>query len=208
MRLGRTCHRLKEYSQLYSSSNDVQRALCNYYAAVVRVCQYSTESSRGSSKQLSAHLLPPNFFLFESTETNISGTTRLVIATFYSYEAQFSKYEAELFDLFGEVEKAIDLASKQKQDQDSSKITTIWDKILRDEEHSKRSLVEAADRKLKEKRLQALNSFSTYNCRKWYSQVRKECIPGTSAWICESDTFRTWVAGHSGTLWCCGRCKC
>ena len=46
MQLGSTCPRFDEYGNLYRYSVDVQAALCNYYAAVIRLCRYSVESSR------------------------------------------------------------------------------------------------------------------------------------------------------------------
>ena len=60
------------------------------------------------------------------------------------------------------------------------------------------------DRKLKSK---VLDFLSTYDYQKTYTQIHKECVPGTSAWICESPNFRDWISGTSKTLWFTGRCK-
>ena len=44
MNLGRTCPRFTELGYLYPTSVRLQKALCEYYAAVVRFCKQSTIS--------------------------------------------------------------------------------------------------------------------------------------------------------------------
>ena len=48
MKLGSTCPRFDKYGALYPDSAEVQTALCNYYAIIIRLCRYSIESSRKS----------------------------------------------------------------------------------------------------------------------------------------------------------------
>ena len=45
MKLGCTCPQFTEFSYLYPTSIRLQKALCEYYAAVVRLCKHSTVSS-------------------------------------------------------------------------------------------------------------------------------------------------------------------
>ena len=61
---------------------------------------------------------------------------------------------------------------------------------------------------MKRKKIETLNDFSIYDYQKTYRQIRKECIPGTSMWICESPEFHAWKSGVLKTLWFSGRCKC
>jgi len=63
-------------------------------------------------------------------------------------------------------------------------------------------------RKSERKKFEALDSLSTYNYHKAYKQIRKECVPGTSMWICENPVFHMWLSGKLKTLWLIGGCKC
>lgn len=45
MNLGRQCPRIHGLASLYPSPG-LQKALCNYYAAVIRLCKHVTESLR------------------------------------------------------------------------------------------------------------------------------------------------------------------
>lgn len=135
-------------------------------------------------------------------------STRLLVAIAYPFEAQFGRFEKELRDLFEEFERAIDLASKQTQSQQSKVLATIRSRVFGEDEHSKKSIIEARCRAVEEERMKILDAFSTYNHRKWYSQIRKECLPGTSVWICECETFQMWLVGPVVALWCSGRCQC
>lgn len=56
MKLGKSCPRYAEFSALYPSSARLRKALCDYYAAIIRLCKYSVEFLRrpGMFKKLPA----------------------------------------------------------------------------------------------------------------------------------------------------------
>ena len=113
------------------------------------------------------------------------------------------------------------LASKQAQRQenelqarersDASKYRKIVGKFskgyYKDQEKERKWRLEINRRKMEKEKMAALDTLSTYNYQKSYRQVRKECIPGTSAWICEDPKFRAWMSETLKTLWFSGRCK-
>ena len=58
MKLGRTCPRFAEFSYLYPTSVRLQKALCEYYAAVVRLCKHATVSrEKPGMLNISSYLL-------------------------------------------------------------------------------------------------------------------------------------------------------
>ena len=123
------------------------------------------------------------------------------------YELEFGPYEKELENLSEEVEKVIGLASRQAQKQDSKIIARLEKKLSRQDKEFKKCLVEAKRRRLEEKRLKILEAFSLYDFQKSYNQIRKDWIPDTSVWVCESEPFQRYMTGPLDSLWCIGRCK-
>ena len=86
-------------------------------------------------------------------------------------------------------------------------MTKFIDDYSRNKEEDKNRRLEIYHRWLERERLEALDALSTYDYQKTYRQIRKECVPGTSTWICESPEFDAWMSGTLKTLWFTGRCK-
>jgi len=55
--------------------------------------------------------------------------------------------------------------------------------------------------------IKALDAFSVYDHQRTYKQLRTECVPGTSSWICETNEFQDWMKGVGKTFWCTGKRK-
>ena len=77
----------------------------------------------------------------------------------------------------------------------------------RNKEEAKNWRLEINHRQLEREKLEALDALSIYDHQKTYRQIRKECVPGTSTWICESPEFHTWISSTLETLWFTGRCE-
>lgn len=211
MNLGRQCPRIRELGSLYPSKR-LQKALCDYYAAIIRLCKHSTQHLQKSGVHTSfpslsaSSSLPIDMFLVHS---------RLPKEILVSFKAEFGPYEGEISRLSQEVRDEASLASKQAQKQENELQATHrqnWMKFTKDyyttkaEENDRR--LEVNRRKLEKNRLEALDALSTYNYQKTYKQLRKECVPGTSIWICGNPVFHKWLSGAFQTLWLIGRCKC
>ncbi|KAI4210986.1 MAG: hypothetical protein LQ351_006213 [Letrouitia transgressa] len=138
--------------------------------------------------------------------------SRLPKEILVSFKAEFGPYEGEISRLSQEVRDEASLASKQAQKQENELQATHrqnWMKFTKDyyttkaEENDRR--LEVNRRKLEKNRLEALDALSTYNYQKTYKQLRKECVPGTSIWICGNPVFHKWLSGAFQTLWLIGR---
>ena len=137
------------------------------------------------------------------------------------FESEFGPYERELERLAQEVRGEISLASSQVQvhetqlqarERQQAKadrwVSKRFMKTNLKEQEDARNWRLAIDRQKSEKhRLRVLNAFSTYDHSRAYKQARKECVVGTSTWICEALEFKSWMAEPRETLWCHGRCE-
>ena len=142
-------------------------------------------------------------------------------ALLVSFKAEFGPYEREIAQLSQEVREEAFLASQQAQKQENELQATersdarSYRKVManfRDDYHiikeeDKNWRLEIHHRQLEREKLKALDALSIYDYQKTYRQIRKECIPGTSTWICESPEFHAWMSGTLKTLWLTGRCK-
>ena len=147
--------------------------------------------------------------------------TQLSKALLYSFKADFGPYEGEIARLSQEVRDEADLASQQalkqeyelqaKERSDARSHRKIMAKFrdddLRHKEEDKQWRLEINRRQSEREKLKTLDALSVYDHQKAYRQIRKECIPGTSTWICESPEFHGWMFGTLKTLWFTGRCK-
>ena len=137
------------------------------------------------------------------------------------FESEFGPYQRELNRLAQEVRDEISLASSQVQIRETQLQGRERQEAKADRWVSKRFMITnlkqqedardwrlAIDRQNSEKhRLRVLDSFSTYDHQRTYKQARRECVVGTSTWICETMEFKSWMVEPQETLWCHGRCK-
>ena len=147
--------------------------------------------------------------------------TQLSKALLHSFRAEFGPYEGEIARLSQEVRDEALLASQQalkqeyelqaKERSDARSYRKVMAKFrdddFRKKEEDKKWRLEINHRQLERDKLETLDALSVYDYQKAYRQIRKECIPGTSTWICESPEFHAWMSGTLKTLWFTGRCK-
>ena len=138
-----------------------------------------------------------------------------------SFKAEFRPFEEEIARLSQEVRDEAYLASKQAQKQENElqarersharKYREVVSRLRADFQGSKEEetkwRLEINRRKLERTRLEALDTLSSYDYQKAYRQIRKECIPGTSMWICENPKFQSWKSGTLKTLQLTGKRK-
>ena len=224
MNLGRQCPRIRELGSLYPSIG-LRKALCDYYAAIIRLCKHITQSLRKPGKYtcytcyISSYL--PILLLLSPRIDIFLVYVQVSKALLLSFRAEFRSYEEEITRLSQDVRDEASLASKQAQKQenelqarersDAKRLREIVSKFKNDyyksNEEGKNWRLEINRRKLEKMRLKALDALSTYDFQKTYRQIRKECMPGTSAWVCKSPEFQAWMSGTSKTLCFTGRCK-
>lgn len=139
----------------------------------------------------------------------------------YPYDAEFGNHEKNLRALSKVVGKEIDLALhkrqdasyktqraiKQKQDENGEVLVDLRDQVVHGHQNFDGWLVEARQQMLKAERSRVLARLSSYNHQTSYRRIRRECVPGTSTWVCETRAFHNWSTRFSKTLWCIGRCE-
>ena len=137
------------------------------------------------------------------------------------FEREFGPHERELESLAQEVRDEINLASSQVQIHETQLQASerreakadrwVSKQFMRtnlEDQKDARSWRLAIDRQKSVKhRLRVLDAFSTYDHQWAYKQARRECVVGTSTWICETLEFKSWMVEPRETLWCQGRCK-
>ncbi|KAI4231759.1 MAG: hypothetical protein LQ349_005400, partial [Xanthoria aureola] len=188
MNLGRQCPRISTLGSLYPSVG-LQRALCDYYAAIVRLCKHIVQFLR---KPAYTRILQPSF------------------------DHEIGPLEREITKCCQEVKDEAALESNQAQKQESDlqaqerveagehrRSLVKWISKNDTEEKSRRLAVDL--RRLKKLKLQALESLSTYDHWRTYKQHRKEWIPDTSEWILENSEFKSWKKGTWKGFWCSGK---
>ncbi|KAI4183453.1 MAG: hypothetical protein LQ346_006330 [Caloplaca aetnensis] len=131
-----------------------------------------------------------------------------------SFDQEFGPFERDIRQFAQEIGDEASLASKQAQQQENelqaqerseaSKHRTILvqvrDSLHRSNTEDTASRLATDRRRMRKKKMQALDSLSTYDYHKTYKQTRKECVPGTSNWILETSEFETWEKGTSEGL--------
>lgn len=212
MNLGRTCPRFKDFESIYPSAVRLQGLLCDYFAVIIRICQRSTEVYKKSG----ASFLPMIPLFTSDAE---SAPTWLLGAFVKPFEAEFGPFQAELDSLSQNIQGEISLASvkaqKQEQDlqekerQEARSSRNILGKVDRRLRHADQNMhrlqVQIGHQKLMKKRKKALDSLSVYEYKKTFRRIRRECVPGTSSWICETPEFQSWLIDHKTTFSCVGK---
>ncbi len=139
----------------------------------------------------------------------------------YPFESEFGPYQRELEQLSKDVQAEISLASAQAQKQESDlqhkerkaaratrkMLTNLSRSVQQNDEEAKNWALDASRREKEKAQTKALDAFSIYDHQRTYKQLRKECVPGTSSWICETDEFQDWMKGLGRTFWCTGKRK-
>ena len=142
-------------------------------------------------------------------------------ALLVSFKAEYGSYEREITQLSQAVKDEAALASMQAQKREnefqarerskSSKdrgiLVSIRDGFNLSNEEKKNWYLEVNHRRLEKERIKALKLLSTYDYQKSYRQIRKECMPGTSLWLCENPKFRSWMTENLKTFQFTGKCK-
>lgn len=140
---------------------------------------------------------------------------------FLSFKSQFGSYEEEIKKLAREVQKEASLASKQAQrieiefqtreraEQSNFRrtVANFGDSFNRNKERDFTQRLEIERRRLEREKLEILDSLSTYDYQSAFRRLRRECVPGTSQWICETSEFHEWMSRSSQRLWLTGKCK-
>lgn len=137
------------------------------------------------------------------------------------FDSEFGPFKTNLQRLSEEVQQEIVLAAARSHEQEfglqeqERRATSRGRKMLNEISRKVHGSDEAADRRAWElthrrmanSRQKALDALSVYDHMKTYKQLRKDCVPGTSTWLCDTSDFQDWLKGPGKTLWCTGKRK-
>lgn len=143
----------------------------------------------------------------------------LISKMVFSFETEFGPHQKELERLSAEVQAEISLAAAQNQKQEfdlqeaerqaaslgRKMLTMLTRSVQQSDADAKSWALELNRREMEKARRKALDALSGYDHLRTYKQLRRECVPGTSAWICETSEFERWMTGSEKTLWCTGK---
>lgn len=146
---------------------------------------------------------------------------RLPKVLLVSFKNEYGPYEREIARLCQDIRDEVSLASKLAQKEEielqakerleatkhRNVIIKVSDNVFKLTKEDRRVREEVHRRRLEKKKVEALGNLSTYDYQKTYKQIRKECIPGTSAWILETTEFKSWMEGDQRVFWCSGKCE-
>jgi ankyrin repeat domain-containing protein 50 len=180
MDIGRTCPQYQEFGTLFAESKALQRALCEYFAAVIDLCKHIVLFSR---KQFIAQL------------------PKLVLP----FDVTFSDIQANLRRLSSAIRDEVTLAASKHQKEESRLNTEERKENARFRALAVRfrdqSLAEARGTNrhyLRQLRSDLLGRLSDYNHVTTWKQSRSK---GTVKWILEEDAYKQWkTVSSSGIL--------
>ncbi|MCJ1399178.1 hypothetical protein MMC11_002380 [Xylographa trunciseda] len=185
MDIGRTSPRYNDLSLLYPTAVGLQRALCDYFAVVVRLCTHTIESLRRP-------------FLAQATTAMLK-----------PFDADFKNFKADLERLAKDVQEERSIASIRAQAEEARQAAAAREQasafmarssMLR--RQTERDQTAARASKKRRARLRLLASLSSYNHQIAWKHARKK---GNSTWMFTNHEYLNWkVVDESCTLWCSG----
>jgi ankyrin repeat domain-containing protein 50 len=175
MNIGRTCPRYQGFGFLYPKSTGLQRALCEYFVVVVRLC-----------KQAVLFIRKPFFSQFS-------------FSVLKPFQSEFGHFEIDLGRLANAIREEASLASMQEQSLETKESSAFRAFAVK---FSDKVSQEARQLKSRKAKSQFLDACSTYNYQTAWKQARKA---GTTSWIYTNEEYKQWIQEPiSSTLWCTG----
>ena len=195
MNIGKIYPTYQSFGHLYSGCVELQNALCEYYAAVIRLCMKIVIVSQRS------------------------GLLHTLSSAFYSFESEFSANIAELHQATDFVKLQCALASK-KATAEAEKLAAVDrrenDKyrhlgkifqsfVTKDLAEAREWRLRQLQRETSQMRDTVCDSMSTINSLRLWKRVLQQRIPSTAEWFQEDATFNSWRNDNdSAIIWCVG----
>lgn len=187
MDIGRSCPAYKSFGELFPDSLDLQTALCEYFATIIKLCM-----------KIIQQLHTP--------------ATSLLLRAFVPFDATFKPYQEDLSRIVKSVELQILLASQQaarserllskNERKRNANFQLTFSKIQAD---SKSGLMQAEKREAINLRTSIRNKLSPVDYVRPWKRLRQQCVHDTTTWIEHDANFLEWTQdSRSSILWCAG----
>jgi hypothetical protein len=195
MTIGRFSPTYRQFGQLYPGCLELQKALCEYYAIIIRLCIKIIEVSQRS------------------------GAMKLLSPIFNPFETEFKSYHNDLDQAVKYVQMQISLASK-KAAQESAQLSEIemkkssahrrkvalFQKEMRNEKAEVRDWqIRAAARETLRIRSVIKDNLSSVDHVRPWRQAMRQRMQGTDDWFLHDPIFCCWKQDDmTSILWCSG----
>ncbi|KAL6837249.1 hypothetical protein V8C40DRAFT_229538 [Trichoderma camerunense] len=198
MDLGRICPRWTDYQIFYSSSSQLQDALYDFYASLIRCCKRAVETVETAQRSWSGYLFnSPRESLdrdFQQDADDIERRSRYVKDTLSLAKTEAHYQNQQLQSL-----KKREGSKKEKRPK------TFFGK---GGQHDKMESwqMQSDERQARERKQLLLDSFSTHDYLTPFKQSCRKRYSGTLEWLFHTDVFNTWISRRDfPLLWCSGK---
>lgn len=195
MDIGKSCPTYEQFGHLYPGCVGLQRALCDYFAVIVRLCIEIIEIPRRTV------------------------ATQILSAIFNPFESEFKAFLEDLDKAVKAVQMQVSLASKQaaqetaqlvelesKRNEAHRHISWRFHRDARDEyAQAHQWRVQTVQRDAAKMRSAIRDNLSTIDHAKPWRQAIKQRVPDTAEWFQREAAFRDWRGDdQTSILWCSG----
>ncbi|KAB8237280.1 uncharacterized protein BDW43DRAFT_203558 [Aspergillus alliaceus] len=195
MAIGKSCPTYQEFGQLYPGCVELQRALCDYYAAIVNLCIKIIGVSRRTP------------------------VTHTLTAIFVPFESEFKSELNDIDQIAKDIQFQISLASKlaleetrkllEHERQDNTAFRQLTSKFQKktEKEHAEAKQLRTNQMKREAAKLKSRirkNLSSIDHITPWKQAIRQR-VPSTAEWLQQEFLFHQWKDDlDTATLWCSG----
>ncbi|KAH0170918.1 hypothetical protein KCU67_g2421, partial [Aureobasidium melanogenum] len=200
MAIGKRCPRFQAYQKLYGASPDLQKALCEFYAVVVRCCEKVVRTDHHTGRN-----------------TPTGGYTQVIKALSGSYRSEFDSLLNQVDKASDEVKEAIhmaeaDLGSTERQLQQSERAAAGQYRLDAMAYHRQQENAEAqrtTQTQLDVQRIRhssLLDELSSYDYKTALWRARTQRHGPTGQWLTRTHQFAEWLDGNNpAVFWCSGK---
>ena len=198
MRLQTSCPRFVEYQFLYPDSIRLQRALCSFYATVVRFCAKAVEViGRTDKHPFFAFVLVLKYFIILLTFVlqDSSNSQKLCGCPF---DREFEEVATELLGQNKEVKEEIRLASEQAAHREQQLQVAV-----RKQDRAWKAQIQLPEVQARKQNM--LNRLSTHDYVAPLKRERKKRYGSASHWISATKEYDEWLRDNSSAkFWLSG----
>ncbi|RHZ59573.1 uncharacterized protein CDV56_101052 [Aspergillus thermomutatus] len=195
MGIGKSCPTYQKFGQLYPGCVGLQRALCDYYAIIVKLCIKIIEVSRRTA------------------------ITQTLTAIFVPFESEFKSSLNEVDQAAKDIQLQISLASKQTleearkllehESQDNTAFRRLTSKFQKETEkehaEAKQLRIIQMEREAAKLKSSIRDNLSSVNHVKPWKQAMQQRVPSTAEWLQQESLFHQWKDDRdTAILWCSG----
>jgi Cdc6-like AAA superfamily ATPase len=195
MNIGKVCPTYQQFGQLYPGCLDLQQALCEYYAIIIRLCMKIIEISRRTAiAQMFSSILNPFETEFKAFHDDLGRAVEVVQSQISLASKQAAQETAKLLEL------------ESKENTSHRRLALKFHKDARNEHaEAHQWRIRRAKREAEKMRSAIRTNLSTINHVKPWKRAVQQRVPDTAEWFQHEHTFHDWRADkHVAILWCSG----